>query len=156
MAALVRSDDDRRAEIEGVRFAVRGYEEVFLRLVELQTKVGLTENDGLTGALRRSVHEVEATLEAHRSLETAVLMLQMRRHEKDFFARHDVKYRDQLTEPSPCGAISSCLRSSSVKSNLCNPRIRRASPRFVCVVAHCSGTRSRDRSCNAARNAATA
>jgi methyl-accepting chemotaxis protein len=95
-AAVGDGDSARRQSVEKVRGEATTYAESFARLVALQTKVGLTEKDGLMGTLRGSVHEIEQALKVHDELRLAVLMLQMRRHEKDFFARLDAKYVDEL------------------------------------------------------------
>lgn len=102
--------DNRRSEVEQVRAGVRNYAQTFKAVVDLQNRVGFTENDGLMGAMRESVHRVETTLEEHHDLRTAILMLQMRRHEKDFFARRDAKYREELTKR--VGEFASALQSS--------------------------------------------
>ncbi|MGE5516156.1 MAG: methyl-accepting chemotaxis protein [Bacteroidota bacterium] len=75
---------------------MQDYAAAFAATVEIQRTIGYSENDGLMGRLRRSVHDVEAALKAHDELRLAVLMLQMRRHEKDFLARRDVKYRAEM------------------------------------------------------------
>ncbi|MBX9635221.1 MAG: HAMP domain-containing protein, partial [Magnetospirillum sp.] len=48
------------------------------------------------GSLRASVHQVETALKAHEELKLSVLMLQMRRHEKDFLARREAKYQAEM------------------------------------------------------------
>jgi methyl-accepting chemotaxis protein len=58
--------------------------------------VGLDENSGLQGALRGSVHEIETIIEAQKDAQLDAAMLMMRRHEKDFLARHDPKYQEKM------------------------------------------------------------
>jgi methyl-accepting chemotaxis protein len=96
MATEMEAADPRRAKVDAVRQGLGLYVAAFARLSEQQTKVGLSEKDGLMGALRGSVHEIETTLKSHDELRLAVLMLMMRRHEKDFLARLDPKYIDDL------------------------------------------------------------
>jgi methyl-accepting chemotaxis protein len=88
---LVSSD-----EAKTIRTGIRAYGEGFGRLAAIQREIGLTENDGLTGSLRTSVRSVEDALKSHAELRLTVLMLQMRRAEKDFLARRDVKYQAEL------------------------------------------------------------
>ncbi len=88
----------RRQAITSARTEINAYAKGFTDMADQQRRVGLTEKDGLMGALRQSVHDVEAGLDANRDLALKVLVLQMRRHEKDFFARLDSKYRDELTQ----------------------------------------------------------
>ncbi|CAA7612373.1 Methyl-accepting chemotaxis protein [Candidatus Terasakiella magnetica] len=96
IAAAMAEGDPRRAQVEMVRKGVGVYVEAFLKVSGEQTRVGLTEKEGLMGALRASVHEVESILKSNDDLRLAVLMLMMRRHEKDFLARLDPKLVDEL------------------------------------------------------------
>ncbi|MGE5477161.1 MAG: methyl-accepting chemotaxis protein [Bacteroidales bacterium] len=84
--------------VAAIRPLIDTYAATFASTVELQRTIGYSENDGLMGRLRRSVHEVEAALKTHDELHLAVLMLQMRRHEKDFLARRDVKYQAEMNK----------------------------------------------------------
>ena len=66
-------------------------------MVSAQKLIGFNENDGLQGKLRAAVHSVESKLKTFDQPRLAVLMLMMRRHEKDFMLRGDEKYGDELT-----------------------------------------------------------
>src|SRR5262249_41265342 len=73
----------------------RGYETYVKHIgamVELRRKQGLTENLGLEGALRKSVHEIETKINEFSDPEITATLLMMRRHEKDFMLRRDPKY----------------------------------------------------------------
>ncbi len=98
MVTAMAADDPRRQQVEAIRKGIAAYTDAFRRVVEGQSRVGLTEQDGLLGALRGSVHEIETALKAHDDLRLTVLMLMMRRHEKDFLARLDAKYADELDQ----------------------------------------------------------
>ena len=74
------------------------YAENFQAMVELQSRLGLTPDTGLEGALRTSVHGIEGTLAPFKNSRLNELMLMMRRHEKDFMLRRDDKYRAQFNE----------------------------------------------------------
>ncbi len=87
---------ENRERAERVKAGIVAYGEAFAAVVTLQNMVGLTEDDGLLGALRDSVHAAEGLLDAADQPRLTILMLMMRRHEKDFLARHDVKYADEL------------------------------------------------------------
>ncbi|WP_407936783.1 HAMP domain-containing protein [Jiella pelagia] len=64
--------------------------------------LGLDETSGYQGALRAAVHSLEETLNKLGDPELQVMMLMLRRHEKDFMLRGDPKYiarlQDQLSE----------------------------------------------------------
>jgi methyl-accepting chemotaxis protein-1 (serine sensor receptor) len=72
------------------------YNDSFNKAVEFQRLVGLDEKTGLLGALRDSVHNVETQLNKFDKPRLSVLMLMMRRHEKDYLARINDKYIDSM------------------------------------------------------------
>ncbi len=75
-----------------IKTAAKVYEDSFNLLVDNIQEVGLSEKEGLRGAMRKAVHGVEDELKKHGLVDLDVLMLTMRRHEKDFLARRDDKY----------------------------------------------------------------
>jgi len=70
----------------------------FSQLVTLQQQIGLTPTDGLYGRLRQSVHNVEDTLKRFEQDTLLKHMLMLRRHEKDFMLRLDIKYTDRFQD----------------------------------------------------------
>lgn len=68
----------------------------FAGLVAAETKLGLNETLGLTGALRTAVRDVESKLKQFDEPRLTSAMLMMRRHEKDFMLRRDPKYIGEL------------------------------------------------------------
>jgi hypothetical protein len=54
------------------------------------------EDYGLSGVMRKYIHEVESILEARNHYELTSIMLTLRRHEKDFMLRKDPKYLDRF------------------------------------------------------------
>ena len=80
------------------------YRDKFFLLVKQQETVGLHAKDGLYGSLRSEVHQIEnliverekssgSSIELHSLMRT---MLMLRRHEKDFMLRRDLKYVDKF------------------------------------------------------------
>lgn len=67
------------------------YDSYFKQIVDSQKRIGLHAKDGLYGKLRKQVHEVESILGAQNN-QLLVQMLQLRRNEKDFMLRLDLKY----------------------------------------------------------------
>ena len=96
MPLLTRDED--RARIKSVRDGIEQYRAQFAQVATVSQQVGLTETEGLMGALRTSVHNVEDILSKHNQDHLTVLMLMMRRHEKDFLARREAKYVDQFQQ----------------------------------------------------------
>ena len=60
--------------------------------------IGISEKQGLRGSLRSAVHGVEEKLKAENKPDLMVLMLMMRRHEKDFIIRLDEKYVGRMVD----------------------------------------------------------
>ena len=74
----------------------KAYQDSFLRLVALQQRMGLDPKSGLTGQLRDAVHQVES-LVGEQGLDRLMKdMLMLRRREKDFMLRNQLKYRDKF------------------------------------------------------------
>jgi methyl-accepting chemotaxis protein len=106
------SDKALVAKTQEIKAGIANYGSQFAKVGATQKTLGLTENDGLLGALRDSVHEVEVLLESNRELQLDNLMLMMRRHEKDFMARLDPKYGDDMKKRS--AEFSAALASSAM------------------------------------------
>ena len=82
------------------------YKVQFEQLVKQQQVIGLHSKDGLYGALRFDVHQIEllikhyetkqgASTQTHSLMRT---MLMLRRHEKDFMLRRHLKYVDKFNK----------------------------------------------------------
>jgi methyl-accepting chemotaxis protein len=87
---------DVRAQIDKVRAGLGRYREAFAVLATASRTLGLTQDQGLEGELRRAVHAIETELV---KLDVPVLtaaMLTLRRHEKDFMLRRDPQYGEAL------------------------------------------------------------
>ena len=78
------------------------YRKDFQRIVQAQTVIGLDHNSGLTGELRASVHNLENALNGSTGAadyeHLLVDVLQLRRTEKDFMLRADLKYVERFRE----------------------------------------------------------
>ena len=85
-------------ELNNLSQALQHYKASFDAIVATYTEVGLTPTTGLYGSLRDAVHQVEKSLEVHSDYELLYHMLMLRRHEKDFMLRHDLKYTDRFSE----------------------------------------------------------
>jgi len=100
------SVDLTNQHIEKLRALLTTYQSTFSLLVKQQQIVGLNAKDGLYGSLRSEVHQIENLLLERENLSGASLelnslmrtMLMLRRHEKDFMLRRDVKYVDKFNK----------------------------------------------------------
>ena len=68
---------------------VAGYARQFDEVATLRTALGLNEETGLTGRMRAAVHAIEDKVGGDTAPRLEILMLTLRRHEKDFLARRD-------------------------------------------------------------------
>lgn len=72
------------------------YEQQFNAVVAEQKKVGLDPESGLYGELRKAAHQLENEFKALNQDKAMVSLLQLRRHEKDFMLRLDLKYLERF------------------------------------------------------------
>lgn len=78
--------------LSNLNTSFKNYQESFEQVVAAHIELGLTPKTGLTGQLRSAVHGIEDELKAQNQDALLVLMLQLRRAEKDFMLRSQVKY----------------------------------------------------------------
>lgn len=74
------------------------YGKKFDDIVSMSQTIGLTPTDGLYGNLRKAVHQVETTINEYNDDHLLAAMLMLRRHEKDFMLRSDMKYISKFEE----------------------------------------------------------
>ncbi|NEU96873.1 methyl-accepting chemotaxis protein [Bradyrhizobium uaiense] len=91
-------EDDPLKQGSVLRPAVSLYATRFQNVVSAQRNLGFNEGDGFQGKLRNAVHVVEHRLSELNQPRLMILMLMMRRHEKDFILRGEDKYGDQLAD----------------------------------------------------------
>jgi methyl-accepting chemotaxis protein len=75
---------------------VQEYQDKFNAIVTLEQKIGLTPTSGLYGELRAAIHAVEESLKGANEQKILKDMLMLRRHEKDFMLRVDMKYQKKF------------------------------------------------------------
>lgn len=88
------ADSAYKDSIVGIRGGIAEYNDAFKATAAEWVKIGLTDELGLRGQLRKSVHEVEDKLKALSLDKMTISMLMLRRAEKDFLLRLDPKYVD--------------------------------------------------------------
>jgi len=92
------TDPEYLANIDAVDAGFAAYADQFARVNAAWMKIGLDEKSGMRGALRNAVHGVESKLKEFGKDHLTVLMLMMRRHEKDFFLRINAKYLTSMEQ----------------------------------------------------------
>lgn len=91
-------DHDPRKEATALRSVINLYATRFGNVVSAQRNLGFNEDDGFQGKLRRAVHAIDQRLADLNQPRLTILMLTMRRHEKDFILRGEDKDGDQLAD----------------------------------------------------------
>jgi methyl-accepting chemotaxis protein len=79
-------------KLQQLKTVLQEYADSFNNIVEIQKKIGMNPKDGLYGSLRDSVHSLEALLKKDKNYMLSTDMLMLRRAEKDFMLRKDLKY----------------------------------------------------------------
>ncbi len=85
--------NERSAELHSV---MEQYTQHFHQLAALKKEIGLSHEKGLRGTLRKAVQAAEANIKEAQYYELLADILQLRRNEKDFLIRKDLKYRDKF------------------------------------------------------------
>ena len=83
-------------QIDRLKTALDEYAGRFAEIVTLSETIGLNEKSGAYGALRESIHRTEQIAEQLGDTELLSEILTLRRHEKDFMLRKDLKYRERF------------------------------------------------------------
>lgn len=92
------SDEANQKRVENIENILNRYSQDFNKIVAIQQKIGLTPKDGLYGSLRDSVHNLEDLLKKNKNYKLQSGMLMLRRAEKDFMLRSDLKYLDKFNK----------------------------------------------------------
>lgn len=80
------------AQFDDLVSSLDNYRALFSKLVTTHQQIGLNQSIGLRGELRSAVHEIESILKETNSVQLTADMLMLRRNEKDFIIRKDIKY----------------------------------------------------------------
>ena len=75
---------------------IHEYSTVFQELVKTQQTIGLNPKDGLYGSLRATVHQVQDFAKKSNDAKLLSVVYDLRKQEKDFMLRSDVKYQDKF------------------------------------------------------------
>ncbi|MCK9387386.1 MAG: methyl-accepting chemotaxis protein [Sulfuritalea sp.] len=84
--------------VDAFRQVLKTYGDAFKGTVTAMKSVGLDPNSGLQGRLRKAVHEAQAALEEGRNNLLLKDLLMLRRDEKDFLMRLDMKYVESFNK----------------------------------------------------------
>ncbi|MDP2561886.1 methyl-accepting chemotaxis protein [Psychrobium sp. 1_MG-2023] len=115
---LLENDIDSRAELSKFKKIIGSYAVEFGQMSQIMQKIGLDKDSGIVGKLRAAAHQAESYTKHNKSSELSYYLLQLRRHEKDFFLRLDLKYVTNFEQVSD--NISSILLTTP------NPELQQA------------------------------
>ncbi|MDD9177700.1 MULTISPECIES: hypothetical protein [Aliivibrio] len=79
-------------DYELLRSTFDRYQAHFINVVNMEVQIGLTEKQGVYGALREDAHNLEMLINKSDDIILETGVLQLRRNEKDFMLRSDKKY----------------------------------------------------------------
>ncbi|SMC96620.1 methyl-accepting chemotaxis protein [Rhizobium sp. RU36D] len=88
-------DPDMRDAVASIAVGYKTYVDATHGLFEKNRDLGLTPDQGLEGAMRKAVHNIEAVVKSVEARDLLISVLTLRRHEKDFILRRDPKYIGQ-------------------------------------------------------------
>ncbi len=94
----VAQTENEQKNLAALGTLITNYESQFAEVVKDRLTIGLNEESGLRGELRTAVKNAEEKLKSFKADDLTVLMLMMRRHEKDFLLRLDEKYIKRLDQ----------------------------------------------------------
>lgn len=94
----LKSYDIDGEKIKKLKVILEQYSKNFNAIVATQQKIGLNPEDGLYGSLRESVHNLEELLKKDLDYKLQTDMLMLRRAEKDFMLRSDLKYLEKFNK----------------------------------------------------------
>ncbi|WDE10967.1 methyl-accepting chemotaxis protein [Thalassomonas haliotis] len=89
-----------RYDTEKFRQLMQSYQDHFSTLVQAHFKKGIAKNKGLYGELRAKSHELEQRFIDNKHQQNYLTLLKIRRNEKDYMMRLELKYADQHTQLS--------------------------------------------------------
>ncbi len=80
------------------RTSIKIYKKAFAQLVQIQQEIGLGKKKGLYGKLRVAVQKVQSFAQDSRDYRLLAFVYDLRKQEKDFLLRKDMKYSHNFNE----------------------------------------------------------
>lgn len=102
-------------EISSIIYSMGTYRNDFMDLTKIIKDKGF-KNYGIEGKLRDAIHQVESKLADMSNYRYTTTMLMLRRHEKDYLLRKELRYRDQFKDR--IGQFIAELNANRTKTNM--------------------------------------
>jgi methyl-accepting chemotaxis protein len=115
LVADASTDEERKAR-GGMRDGFNAYLRNFDAIAETRRKIGLREDQGLMGAMREAVRNAEQAASAAGNKDVTILVLQLRRNEKDFLLRKEDRYVKAVADG--VGGVAGAVNGSAEGRNL--------------------------------------
>ncbi|MCF6281418.1 MAG: methyl-accepting chemotaxis protein [Candidatus Polarisedimenticolaceae bacterium] len=101
--------------VESLHTDLSEYGRYFQATLALQVEMGLNPKDGRYGALRKAVHDAEKAIKGLQEDRLLADMLMLRRREKDFMLRSDLKYVGKFDQDM--ATFSAHMATSAIPAN---------------------------------------
>src|SRR5690606_9215667 len=111
--ALLQRHDIDQAPLRTFSGYTASYQQKFNQLVESQQRLGLDAQPGLIGDLRQTAQQLEELLDQLGQDNLTILVLQLRRAEKDFLLRKDMAYAERFNTLFPQLLLQTSADSTS-------------------------------------------
>jgi len=112
---LQKHNIDDAGQLPELKNSLKVYRDDFTKYVANSIQVGLNRNSGLRSELRTSIHQVEQEVASLGMIKIQADVLQLRRNEKDFLLRKEIKYVQQ--HRSNLKRLSESIANSDIDSN---------------------------------------
>ena len=131
----LESDGIDSSEVLKLNAILENYKNKFNALVTEQKKIGVNPKDGLYGSLRDAVHNAEKEIKSLHDANLMKDMLMLRRREKDFMLRNDLKYLDKFNKDftSIESTLANSLHAPDSKASI-NKYLKQYKIDFVALV----------------------
>lgn len=96
LTTLLQDNDLDTRLLANFRQQIDEYKQSFQALAATRREIGLTDEEGLIGSMRKAAHAIENDLKDKNDAQLTVHLLQIRRYEKDFRLSPDLKYQTLL------------------------------------------------------------
>ena len=92
LKTILAEYDVETTKVDELAVVMNDYKDKFTNIVNIQKEIGLDSKSGLYGSLREAVHQAETQFKELNNDRLLKDMLMLRRNEKDFMLRLDLKY----------------------------------------------------------------
>ena len=116
LKANLSASDIPLGNIGNVEKNLKEYQAAYNKLVNAWVNKGLNKTSGHYGKLRSATHNIEESITSAKDLTSQVLLLTLRRHEKDFMLRNEEKYILKLKKTAE--QLEQQLNTSETKEQL--------------------------------------